>query len=130
MKKFFVLLFMLLTVTVINCNAQPRSDYEIVATSVSGASKYHFFLEKNIGSTPSALTDSMDYLNPDVTYLKIGESSTPIFTVANLLNDGSEYTVGVVAENAAGYYGGMRTGTGTVGIVPNISAGVTFRKKQ
>ena len=70
----------------------------------------------------------MDYLSPDVTALKVGESDTPIFIV-NLDNDGAEYKVGVVAENLAGFYGGMGTAIGVVGTVPAVPGTVGFRKK-
>ena len=60
--------------------------------------------------------------------LKIGESTSPTFTIL-LDNDNSEYTVGVVAENIAGYYSGMGVATGKVGSVPQSPGGVGFRKK-
>lgn len=111
---------------VIACNAQPKSDYVISSNSVTNAVKYHFFLEKKT-SSPS-LVQEMDYLSPDVTSLEIGTSTTPSYTI-NLSNDGSEYIVGVVAEDSAGYYSGMGVNTGTVGTSPSTPGGVTFKKK-
>lgn len=127
MKKILILTALFLLALVVNCNGQPRSDYEIYSSPVAGATKYHFFLEKQ-SVNPYSLVQNMDYLNPDVTGLKVGEASTPIFTVS-LTNDGSGYRVGVVAENTAGYYSGMGTETGVVGIVPSVPGGVGLRKK-
>lgn len=110
-----------------SCNGQPRSNYQIYSSGVPGAVKYHFFLEKK-SANPYKLIQAMDYLNPSVIDLKVGESENPIFIV-NLPNDGSEYAVGVVAENSAGFYSGMGVAVGTVGLVPSIPAGVEFRKK-
>lgn len=125
MKTLLSVLFVL--VFVVACNAQPRNDYEIYSNPVVDATKYHFFLEKKSAS-PYKLVQGMDYLNPSVATLKVGEATTPSFTV-NLINDGSEYRVGIVAENSAGFYSGMGTTIDTVGIVPQTPAGVGFRKK-
>lgn len=127
-KMFVFLLFVLMLMTVVNCNGQPKTDYEVGSTTVSGATKYIFFLEKK-GATAYTLTQNMDYLAPNVLSLKIGESATPLLTV-NLDNDGAEYRVGVVVENVAGFYSGMGVATGTVGTVPVTPAGVFFRKKS
>lgn len=127
MKKIFSLVLLFLLITIINCNGQPKNDYEIYSNSVVGATKYHFFLEKK-SANQYVLTQNMDYLSPSVVSLKVGESSTPVFTV-NLNNDGSEYKVGVVAENIQGYYSGMGTSIDTVGIVPGVPGGVGLRKK-
>ena len=124
MKRFLTIIAVI--GFVIACNAQPKSDYVISSNSVNNAVKYHFFLEKN--STSPSLTQDMDYLNPDVTALEVGTSTTPSFTV-NVTNDGSEYVVGVVAEDSAGFYSGMGVNTGTVGTSPSTPGGVTFKKK-
>ena len=128
MKKILMLISLFTLIFVINCNGQPKTDYEIATTSVSGVTKYHFFLEKK-GTDAYSLTQGQDYLSPNVTSLKVGESASPIFTV-NLNNDGAEYKVGVVYENAGGYYSGMGTAIGTVGVVPITPATVIFRKKN
>lgn len=106
---------------------QPKADYETFSNPITGASKYIFFLEKK-SAVAYKLVAGMDYLAPDVAALKIGESATPVFTI-NLINDGSEYTVGVVAQNAAGFYSGMGIATGIVGVVPQTPGGVGLRKK-
>lgn len=132
MKKlqlFLVLVLLLSVIPIMNCNGQPKSDYQITSNAVSGATKYLFFLEKKPAVVPYRLQQGMDYLSPTVITLKIGESATPSFDVLSLDNDGSEYRVGVVAENAQGFYGGMGVNTGTVGIVPGTPANVIFRKK-
>jgi hypothetical protein len=121
-----ILIFSL--VTIINCNGQPKSDYEIATPTVTGVTKYHFFIEKK-STSPYHLTDNMDYLNPNVTTYKVGESAASEFTI-NLVNDNAEYIVGVVLENASGYYSGMTVATGMVGIVPFKPASVIFRKKN
>jgi len=134
MKKvqlFLLMVLIMLTVSFVNCNGQPKNDYEIASNSVVGATKYHFFLEKKAPVLPYKLQQGMDYLSPvNVTVLKIGESATPSFIVQDLDNDGSEYRVGIVAENSQGFYGGMGTNTGSVGNVPGIPGGVTFIKVQ
>lgn len=127
MKKILLLSAIILLIFVVNCNGQPKSDYEIYSSPVTGAAKYHFFLEKK-SAAAYQLIQGMDYLSPDVTILKVGEATTPVFTV-NLSNDGSEYTVGIVAENSAGYYSGMGVSIGTVGVVPSAPGGVGLRKK-
>jgi hypothetical protein len=127
MKKVLSMVVLLLVITIVNCNGQPKNDYDIYSNNVVGATKYHFFLEKE-SVNPYRLTQNMDYLSPNVLSLKVGESATPVFTV-NLDNDGSEYRVGVVAENLKGYYSGMGTNTDSVGIVPSTPGGVGLRKK-
>lgn len=128
MKKILIPVVLIALVFVVNCNGQPKNDYEIATTSVTGVAKYHFFLEKKSASAYT-LTQGQDYLSPNVTSLKVGESASPVFTV-NLNNDGSEYKVGVVYENAGGYYSGMGTAIGSVGVVPITPATVIFRKKN
>ena len=123
MKTLLSVLFVLLFV--VACNAQPKSDYEIYSNPVVGATKYHFFLEKKSAS-PYELVQEMDYHS--VIALKVGENSTPVFTV-NLNNDGSEYSVGVVAEDSQGFYSGMGVGVSNVGRVPNIPLALGLRKK-
>lgn len=127
MKKVFGFLVVIFLIAVSACNGQPKSNYEIYSSGVTGAVKYHFFLEKK-SANPYKLIQGMDYLNPSVTSLKVGESASPVFEV-NLPNDGSEYAIGIVAENSAGFYSGMGVAIGTAGIVPSIPAGVGFRKK-
>lgn len=127
MKKFLWFAAVLLLLFVVNCNGQPRTDYEIATPQVNGVTQYHFFLEKK-SANAYKLTDNMDYLNPDVTALKLGVSTSSVWTV-NLPNDGAEYRVGVVLENAAGFYSGMSVADGTVGTVPVKPASVIFRKK-
>lgn len=130
MQMFLLMVLIMLTVSFVNCNGQPKDDYDISSEPVVGATTYYFFLEKKAPVLPYKLQQGMDYLSPNVITLKIGESATPLFTVNDLDNDGSEYRVGVVAVNAQGYYGGMGTNTGNVGTVPGIPGGVQFRKKQ
>lgn len=127
MKKFFLYLTPLFFILIASCNAQPKSDYEIYSTPVIGASKYYFFLEKKSAASYK-LVQGADYLSPDLTSLKIGEASSPSFTVS-LPNDGSEYAVGIVAVNSAGFYSGLGVFVGSTGYVPNIPAGVGFKKK-
>ena len=110
---------------IVACNAQPRSDYEIYSNPVVGATKYHFFLEKK-DANPYSLVQEMDYHS--VMALKVGEGATPVFTV-DLLNDGSEYSVGVVAEDSQGFYSGMGVGIATIGKVPLTPALIGLRKK-
>jgi hypothetical protein len=125
MKNFILILIASLFFFSSGCDAQPKSNYEIYSDNVSTAAKYHFFLEKK-SEAPYRLTQDMDFYS--VLDLKIGESTSPAFTVL-LNNDASEYTVGVVAENIAGYYSGMGIATGIVGSVPAAPGGVGFRKK-
>lgn len=123
---FFIVLLVLIAVT--KCNGQPKSEYEIYGDTVSSASKYLFFLEKKSGQSYK-LQENMDYLSPvNVSYLKIGEATTPTFTVL-LDNDGSEYKVGIVAETISGFYSGMGTAIGIVGTAPTKPGGVGLRKK-
>ena len=129
MKKLLALISIAVLFFACTGQGQPKNDYEIAATPVTGITKYHFFLEKKPTTGGYELTQGMDYLSPNVIALKKGESANPVFTV-NLLNDGSEYRVGVVLENAAGFYGGMGVATGSVGLVPITAAGVVFRKKN
>ena len=126
MKKLLTLFAVILFV--VACNAQPKTDYEIATPTIAGVTQYHFFLEKKSAS-PYKLTEDMDYLSPDVTTLKLGVSSSSVWTI-NLPNDGSEYKVGVVLENSGGYYSGMSTAVGVVGTVPVKPASVIFRKKN
>lgn len=128
-KTILTLVILFVGIASQSCNAQPRSDYEIVTTSAPNIAKYHFFLEKKPASGNYLLTQDMDYLNPDVTALKIGQSTQPNFTI-NLANDGSEYKVGVVLEDTAGYYSGMATVIGNVGNAPTTPATIIFRKKN
>ena len=128
LTSFLVILVAMIAFLNVSCNGQPKDDYEIYSSPVQDATKYHFFLEKK-SANPYQLTEGMDYLSPDVTALKVGESNTPVFTI-NLNNDGEEYKVGVVAENLAGFYGGMGTAIGVVGTVPVTPGDVGFRKKQ
>lgn len=121
-----VLIFVVIAFT--SCKGQPKSEYEIYGDTVTSANKYLFFIEKK-SAQPYKLQENMDYLSPvNVSYLKIGESSTPIFTVL-LDNDGSEYKVGIVAETISGFYSGMGTAIGNVGISPTKPGGVGLRKK-
>jgi len=124
-KLMLVMALILLTLTSVRC--QPKDDYEIFSNQVTDATKYHFFLEKK-SSGPYQLVEGMDYLSPDVTQFKVGESNISVFTV-NLNNDGAEYKVGVVAEDAAGFYGGMGTAIGIVGKSPAIPGNTGLRKK-
>lgn len=127
MKK--IIIIYLFVLTSIGCNAQPNSQYEIYGDTVSTAVKYHFFLEKK-SNQPYKLQDNMDYLSPvNVSNLKVGESNTPIFVVT-LVNDGSEYKVGIVAENISGFYSGMGTAIGYVGQSPNKPGGIGLRRKN
>lgn len=125
MKIFLSTLIFISIIFLVDCNGQPKSNYEIYSDNVSSAVKYHFFLEKK-SAAPYRLTQNMDFF--PVLDLKIGESSSPTFTVL-LDNDNSDYAVGVVAENVAGYYSGMGVATGKVGSVPQSLGGVGFRKK-
>jgi hypothetical protein len=129
MKKFFVPIILVM-VFMIACSPdtppQPKTNYDIYSGSITGATKYHFFLEKK-SATAYHLVQGADYLSPTLAAYKVGEASTPTFMV-NLTNDGSEYTVGVVAENSAGFYSGLGVATGTVGLVPTTPAGVGLRK--
>lgn len=127
MKSFlFTLIIILVSVWFYSCNAQPRSNYEIKTDTLPGITKYHFFLEKK-NVNPYHLLEDMDYLNPDVTNFRISASSNN-YTVINLTNDGSEYTIGLVVEDSKGYYSAMKTEVVNVGSVPNKPATIIFRK--
>jgi len=131
-QVYFVLLLVALIFTV-NCNGQPKSDYEIGSNTVAGAVQYKFFLEKK-SANPYKLQEGIDYLDPngDGNYSDslsaIGSNTSPLFIV-KLDNDGSEYRVAIVAVSNAGIYSGMGINTGNVNQSPNIPAGVFFRKK-
>jgi hypothetical protein len=127
MKKLFFSIALVVIVFTMSCNGQPKNEYQIYSGLVAGATKYHFFMEKK-SQTPYSLVEGMDYLSPNVTQFKVGEASIPIFDIT-LVNDGAEYTVGVVAENISGYYSGMGTGTGVVGVVPATPQLVGLRRK-
>jgi len=129
MKTFLLTLVMLIGVMATFTQCQPKTDYEIYGGTITSAVKYHFFIEKKPAVGSYHLVFGMDYLAPDVTVYKVGEATIPVFTV-NLDNDGSEYAVGIVAESAGGFYGGMGVGIGTVGEVPGIPQPVGLRKKQ
>lgn len=127
MKKILAFVFVFTILNTVGCNAQPKSTYTIkVGEPVAGAVKYHYFLEKK--STTQSLTQGMDYLNPNVSNLEIGSNAKTSFDV-ELKNDGSEYVIGVVAEDSAGYYSAMGIGAGSVGKVPNTPALITLIKK-
>lgn len=128
MKRTLGLLVIVFLIVAGSCNGQPKTNYEITTTSVTGVTKYHYFLEKKPATGNYHLVQGMDYLAPDVTTYKVGESATNSFTV-QLDNDGAEYRAGVVFENVAGFYGGMGVVTANVGIVPITPAIVIFRKK-
>ena len=131
LPSFFVAL--LTIVLFVSCSnntpGQPRNNYDIEGSVVPGTIKYHFFLEKK-SAAPYKLTQGMDYvsLGSDTTTLRVGVAAIPTFTV-NLLNDGSEYKMGIVAENITGYYGGMGTAIDTVGIVPGTPVVSGLRKR-
>jgi len=126
MRNFFMILVLFIMVAVISCNAQPRSNYEIRVEPVVSAVKYHFFLEKK-SSSDYRLVEDADYLNPSVIDLKLVTTAN-VYTVVNLPNDGSEYKVGVVAEDSAGYYSAMATAIVNVGTIPNKPSVITFKK--
>ncbi|MDY0082856.1 MAG: hypothetical protein RBR74_06725 [Ignavibacteriaceae bacterium] len=75
MKKILSLMVLFVLLVACNGNGQPKNDYEIGTTAVTGITKYHFFLEKK-GASPYQLTQGMDYLSPSVITLKVGESIT------------------------------------------------------
>lgn len=134
MKTFQTFFVALLTVILfVSCSnntpGQPRSNYDIEGSVVPGTIKYHFFAEKK-STAPYKLQQGMDYvmLGSDTTTLRVGTASIPTFTI-NLLNDGSEYKIGIVAENLSGYYGGMGTAIDTVGIVPGTPVVSGLRKR-
>jgi len=135
MKRTPVLLVLMFSVLmIINCNGQPKSEYEIGCNNVAGAVEYKFFLEKK-SANPYVIQQGIDYLDPngDGNYTDsltaIGISTNPLYTI-KLNNDGSEYRVAVVAVNSAGTYSGMGTFTGNVNQAPNTPGAVFFRKKQ
>lgn len=121
---------------VIACSAQPTGNYETFSDPVSGAVKYYSFLEKK-SANPYVLVSGMDFRDKNGNDIaEIGDTiqpfSTSIFPVSTsqrLLNDGSEYRVGVVAENSAGFYSGMGVGIGIVGAVPAMPLNAGLRKK-
>jgi hypothetical protein len=128
MKMFLSMITVLVMFLVIACPAQVKSDYEIFGTAVTGATNYLFFLEAKPATGGYHLIQGMDYLAPNVTAYKVGEATTPVFTV-NLNNDGKEYTVGIVAVNAGGFYSGMGVAVGIVGTAVSTPGGVGLRKK-
>jgi hypothetical protein len=126
-------IIILIALLSLSCSGQPRSKYRIANTDAQGnlvnvpsAVKYHFFLEKK--GTTVHLVDNMDYATlPTGNMYEVGTASIPAYVV-DVPNDGSEYLVGIVAENDAGYYGAMGVSTGTVGLVPAKPAMVKFEK--
>lgn len=121
-----IIALIFISVIFYSCNAQPRSNYEISTEQISGITKYHFFLEKK-STSPYHLLEDMDYLNPDVTTYEI-YSGANNYAIVNLENDGGEYTIGLVVENAAGYYSAMKTAIVNVGTSPQKPAVITFRR--
>lgn len=132
MKALGVLITMFLVMILfIACPAQPKSDYEVVFTPTSGAVKHLVFYEEKVVQTGFQLVDGMDYLNPNVSALKITELTDPAssFTIS-LNNDGKYVVVGVVAVDAAGFYSSMGVSAVTQkGTIPSKPAGIIFRKK-
>lgn len=134
MKVVLSVLFVL--ITVIACSAQPVGNYETFSDPVIGAVKYYSFLEKK-SVNPYILTQGMDFRDKNGngiaeigdTISPISISTTPVSTSQRLLNDGSEYRVGVVAENSAGFYSAMGIGIGIVGAVPATPINAGLRKK-
>jgi len=131
MKNLLLLTAVLfITVFLVECKGQPKEPYEIYGGRVPTATKYMFFLEKK-SANPYKLIQGMDWveLGSDTSTLKLGTASDTLFT-KELNNDGSIYKVGIVAVNAAGYYGAMSTGIDTVGVVPGLSPLPGLRKKR
>jgi len=134
MKQLSIIVILMATLFTVNCNGQPKSDYEIGSNTVPGAVQYKFFLEKKTAN-PYMIQPGIDYLDPngDGNYadslIAIGTLTSPLYVV-KLDNDGSEYRVGVVAVTGAGIYSGMGVFTGNVKQSPGTPAGVFFRKKQ
>ena len=126
MKKILALIIMAVLFMACNGNGQPKDDYDIYGTAVTGATQYHFFLEKKTVE-PYRLIQGMDYLAPSVISLKVGQASTPVFTV-NLNNDGSEYKVGIVAENSAGFMAVWEQQLKRLELFASTPAGVGLRK--
>lgn len=126
MKKLFIIAFVSL-LYVVACQGQPRNEYELYTHSVPTAVKYHYFLEQE--TNPYLLQEGMDYMDPNVFHLWVGESPDTAFSIV-LDNNGIVYKIGVVAENIAGFYGGMGTAIDTAGIVPATAQMVGMRKKQ
>ena len=125
MKSFLSVLLLVSVIFLVDYHGQPRGEYEIFSDPVPDAVTYHFFLEKE-SAAEFRLTANMDFIT--VLDLKVGQSANPTFDV-QLDNDGSQYAIGVVAENSAGYYSGMGVAVGSVGSVPSVPGGVGFRKK-
>ena len=118
-----------------SCNGQPKTTYTIgnydangVIIPVPGATSYAYFLEQGAPNADYLLYDGMDYLNPNVTQLQLGVSTSPSWDIL-LPNDGSEYAVGMVAIDSQGFYGAMGVGIDNVSIVPTKPGGVRLRKK-
>jgi hypothetical protein len=134
MKTIFLVLFVL--GLVVACSAQPVGNYEAFSDPVPGVVRYYSFLEKK-SANPYVLTQGMDFRDKNGNGIaEVGDtiqpfstSTTPVSTTQRLLNDGSEYRIGVVAENAAGYYSGMGVAIGLVGAVPAIPTNPGLRKK-
>ena len=61
----------------------------------------------------------MDWLIGDAQNYKIGESASPTFSIT-LLDDGIEYTSGIVAESGVGVYSGMAVETFNTDSIPVI----------
>lgn len=136
MKKFLALVSLTIIVFTMSCSGQPKDIYTIAnrdangtIVPIEGASGYIFFAEKQTPNANYKLVDGMDYLSPNVVQYQVGAATTPYYDIL-LVNDGSEYAVGMVALNAADFYGAMGVGIDNVSIVPAKPGGVGLRKKN
>ena len=125
MKTFLSAFLLISIIFLVDCHGQPKGSYEIFSDPVPSAATYHFFLEKkSLGGY--RLQENIDFIS--VLDLKVGQADTPVYEI-QIDNDGSEYAVGVVAENSVGYYSGMGVAISSVGSAPSVPAGVGLRKK-
>lgn len=102
MKTFIFLLFVVVSIVFIeSIFGQPKSDYVVLWNKDVNVSKYLVFIDEGL-----SIVDSMDYLSPDVTSFKVGETSDTSFVIS-LYNDGNEVIAGVVGVNVSGFYSPM-----------------------
>ncbi|MEM4260395.1 MAG: hypothetical protein QXG00_04120 [Candidatus Woesearchaeota archaeon] len=131
MKYFNIFFIMFVFISMVSCNGQVRSDYQITFDTHPQAVKYLVFLEERTTNTGFALKDSADYLEPiNLTQYKIAEVTTANPVIVNLLNDGKYLKAGVVVVDAAGFYSVM--GCSQVyrkGLIPSKPVNISITKK-
>lgn len=125
--KIYQMIIAIIVIAVVSCQSQPRSTYEIQCSIVEGAAKYHFFLEPK-SAQPYRLFEDADYIADNLTDLLINTVTTNKTEIV-LDNNGKEYMLGVVVENSQGFYSGMKTAIGVVGISPSKPTSLILIRK-